>query len=77
MDYPDTFNIHIMTEVFKIFHNLPTLRELFHLDSNSKVIRKCQFFKSGDRYVVVIDFFFTIGHLSFWVSEEKKELSPS
>ena len=31
------------------------------------------FFKSGDRY----GFFFTVKHIFFWFSEEKKELSPS
>ena len=38
-----------------------------------KVICEWPFFKSGDRYSE----FLTIGHISFEVSEEGKELSPS
>ena len=42
------------------------------LNVNSKVICKWPFFKSGNRY----GFFLTIGHIFFYFSVEKKELSP-
>ena len=56
-----------------MFQTESTLNQFPILGFNSKVICEWHFLKIGDRD----GFSLVIGHIFFWVSKEKKELSPS